>query len=209
MEKVKLTLLENKTNLHISCTPMLNPIDEMNTHNGEKNLAERIDTSRLNSQVKHPKTEHEKPVEPILASERRSLTIVQNINAKKPELADAVSVPVSESGKTDEEPKIPIITKFITILIDNNYFLAFMTLCTLLALFLNDMQFAFCPIGVDIPFDTIQSILFFLFLFEILLTVCVKKDYLGSFFFWLDLISTISLLQDISWVFGLLLSGKE
>lgn len=35
---------------------------------------------------------------------------------------------------------------------------------------------------------------------EIILASIAKKDYLFGFFFWLDLLSTISMLLDIGWV---------
>jgi hypothetical protein len=96
----------------------------------------------------------------------------------------------------------------IASIIDSNYFLCFITLCTLFALFSNDMQYAFSPPSVDFPFDTIQFIIFIIFTIEIAKTVFAKPGYFGSFFFWLDVISTISITQDIPWILGSFLNGQ-
>lgn len=92
-------------------------------------------------------------------------------------------------------------------LIDNNYVLIFMTILTIFALFANDVQTAWCPVTVDFPFDVVQSILFCLFTIEIIITCLCKEDYIWSFFFWLDVISTISLIQDISFIFDKILDS--
>jgi len=44
---------------------------------------------------------------------------------------------------------------------------------------------------------------------EIVFSCLVKQNYLFSFFFWLDVISTVSLLFDISFIFGDLLSQSS
>ena len=45
-----------------------------------------------------------------------------------------------------------------------------------------------------------------MFLIEISLASFAQKDYINSFFFWLDLIATISLIQEIDWIFTPLLN---
>ena len=39
-----------------------------------------------------------------------------------------------------------------------------------------------------------------LFFIEIVLSSIAKEDYFNSFYFWLDLISTVSLITDIGWI---------
>lgn len=50
----------------------------------------------------------------------------------------------------------------------------------------------------DIYFDIITIICLATFSFEIIITIIVKDGYLWSFFFFLDVISTVSLLLDIN-----------
>jgi len=45
-----------------------------------------------------------------------------------------------------------------------------------------------------------------MFLLEIILANYAKKEYRCSFFFWLDFLSTVSLITDIGWVMDLLVS---
>jgi hypothetical protein len=59
----------------------------------------------------------------------------------------------------------------------------------------------------DIVFDVITISCLVAFTFEIIITIIVKDDYLWSFFFFLDLISTISLILDISIVTNVLFYG--
>jgi hypothetical protein len=85
-----------------------------------------------------------------------------------------------------------------------------MTMCTIFTLFSNDIQVAFLPKSVDVVIENIQAAFLFLFLFEIFMTVFAKKDYSGSFFFWLDIVATISMVQDIDWMFLPLMNiGQE
>jgi hypothetical protein len=114
----------------------------------------------------------------------------------------------SELKKMDSKIK-KILTgrqKFVLAIIDSNYVLTVMTMMTLFALFSNDIQYAWCPSSVDSTFDIVQTVLMFSFTVEIVLTAYAKDDYLWSFFFWLDVISTISLIQDITFIFDNLLS---
>ena len=48
-----------------------------------------------------------------------------------------------------------------------------------------------------------------MFSFEIALSVIVRKDYFNSFFFWLDIISTVSLILDINMFAGSVGLGLE
>jgi hypothetical protein len=90
--------------------------------------------------------------------------------------------------------------------LDNNYVLIFMTAITIFALFGSSIQAAICPSYVDYGFNIIQILLFGFFSIEIILSVLSKENYFLSFFFWLDIISTISLIQDIDWIFDALIS---
>jgi hypothetical protein len=49
----------------------------------------------------------------------------------------------------------------------------------------------------DTYFDVFTSLALLSFILEIVLTVIAKDDYIFGFFFWLDVISTVSLILDI------------
>jgi hypothetical protein len=115
-------------------------------------------------------------------------------------------------SEAKERSKLSIKTKIIKFanrVVDNYFFIGFMTSWTIVALFFSDIEAAFCPREVDKSFDTVQTFLLFIFTFEVILTAVAKKDYLWSFFFWLDVISTISLIEDVSWMFNPIIGISE
>jgi hypothetical protein len=94
-----------------------------------------------------------------------------------------------------------VIKRFFAVIVNSYIFIVFMTLCTLFALFTNDVQAAFLPSQTDETFNNIQALLLFIFSIEIFMTFLAKKEYRNSFFFWLDVIATVSLIQDVDWMF--------
>ena len=94
----------------------------------------------------------------------------------------------------------PLWKKKIAKFLDSAPVLIFMSILTIYALFSSDIQAAFLRIEVDYAFNIIQCILVGIFTLEWVLNIIAKVDYILSFFFWLDLIATISLIQDIDWV---------
>lgn len=104
-------------------------------------------------------------------------------------------------------------------------FMLFMTLITIWALYDDDLRLAVTSKSADKTFEIIISICFFIFLIEIFLQIFYKDGYLnipkwspikgeyqldtwtrriqiGSFFFWLDWISTLSLLFEVFLIFN-------
>ena len=88
------------------------------------------------------------------------------------------------------------IVKFL----DSSPILITMSILTIWALFASDICYAFLSIKVDEAFNIIQCILLGLFSLEFILTCISKENYMFSFFFFLDFISTVSLIQDIDYV---------
>ena len=68
------------------------------------------------------------------------------------------------------------------------------------ALILSDFNKIFFPPNIDIIFSILSTGVFFLFLFEFILLLIVKKEYSCSFIFWLDLASIFSMLINIDWL---------
>lgn len=69
---------------------------------------------------------------------------------------------------------------------------------TLYALFADDFRIISTMKETDYIFDGFTITCFIMFFIEIILSLFVKSNYLFSFFFWLDLISTMSLIIDIT-----------
>lgn len=102
-------------------------------------------------------------------------------------------------GEEDEFP----LRQRARILIEGQVFTAVMTLVTLFALFGDDFRLWFCPSVIDPYFQGCLIFCLFLFTAEVLLNSCMVNDFKWSFFFWLDVVATLSLIVDIPWIIGI------
>ena len=85
------------------------------------------------------------------------------------------------------------------------YFQGFMVILTLYSLFGDDTRVLVFTKIADDYFYIITSICFFFFSMEIVISCFVRDDYWLGFYFWLDIISTASLLFDIGWIMDALI----
>jgi hypothetical protein len=76
----------------------------------------------------------------------------------------------------------------------------FVSIVTVYTLFFDDIRVLSIKKQYDDIFFGITSSCFFIFTIEILLAAMCREEYFMTFFFWLDIISTISMLPDIGWV---------
>jgi len=83
-----------------------------------------------------------------------------------------------------------------------------MTIVTLYALIGDDLRLIYAPKTYDYIFQNLTIVSLFLFGIELCLSSFGYEAYLNSFFFWLDLVSTASLLTDIE-IFMNWISGSE
>jgi hypothetical protein len=78
-----------------------------------------------------------------------------------------------------------------------------MLICTVYALYVPDIYIAsYTAPGSDVVIFTITNFVLFLFFIEFAYYSLFKKDYFNSFFFWLDLVSTASLIPDALDLYG-------
>lgn len=110
-------------------------------------------------------------------------------------------------GEEDEPPVRARVRDFM----ENSTVTLVMSITTLFALFGDDFRLWFTTKGADPYFFGGLCLSFVLFILEILVNSCVIDDFKFSFFFWLDLIATFSLIPDILWVVELLevLAGSD
>ena len=85
--------------------------------------------------------------------------------------------------------------KFVTIL---------MAAVTIFALFGDDFRLWFTNKDADIYIDSALLFSLFAFTIEILVNSCVVDDFKYSFFFWLDIIATVSILVDVVMIWNLI-----
>ena len=71
---------------------------------------------------------------------------------------------------------------------------------TLYALFGDDLRLAIFPKGADTTFNIVTIMAMLVFFVEILLQSIAIEGYFMGLYFWLDFVSTVSLITDIGWV---------
>eukprot|EP00388_Colpodella_angusta_P030947 GDKK01020941.1.p1 GENE.GDKK01020941.1~~GDKK01020941.1.p1 ORF type:complete len:297 (+),score=49.29 GDKK01020941.1:25-891(+) len=114
---------------------------------------------------------------------------------------------IDDGGLFDEEivineenkPKVST-TKRVSDFMENKFVFGFMMLVTIFALIGDDIKLLSLPRGVDTAFSIINFVCMILFLLELTINSVVQEGYKYSFFFWLDIIATASLLMDIPWI---------
>jgi hypothetical protein len=144
---------------------------------------------------------------------------------KRREMSEEYSkVPSVSVSKKKEKvgPSVEMVRlmKLVEYFAEHPYFVSSMAVLTLWALYGTDIKLAAAPESADLGFDIIMSVVFFMFLLEIILQSFYKEDYLwlpeweagpeesfgdlwmrrlqvGSFYFWLDFIATFSIVLEV------------
>jgi class 3 adenylate cyclase len=102
-------------------------------------------------------------------------------------------------------PKRAFTKEYVNHLLDNKWVNILLTAATIYALFGEDLRSAAAEASQDKIFQGFTIVIFIVFTVEIGLTCYSKPDYVFKFYFWLDLVSTISLIADM----GVVLDGSE
>lgn len=84
--------------------------------------------------------------------------------------------------------------------LDNFGVSIFMTTITVYTLFFDDIRTMFIPKVADDAFYGITTFCMLCFSVEIIFAAYAKEGYVFGFFFWLDVMSTLSMVFDIGWI---------
>lgn len=71
---------------------------------------------------------------------------------------------------------------------------------TIFSLFSDDLRTIVASVTTDYIFWYFTCIIFSFFMMEIVLGSLFQKNYFCGFYFWLDLVSTLTMLLDIGWI---------
>jgi len=96
-------------------------------------------------------------------------------------------------------PRAPWQLK-IEAFLDSLYVQLFMGILSLFTLFGDDIRMLAMTKTADVPFYWVMCFAMGLFFLEIFLASISKEDYFNGFFFYLDIISTVSMVTDIGWI---------
>lgn len=153
----------------------------------------------------------------------RSNKLNQSPNANPNANANLENDGKIDNEKDEYESLYRISISFVRSFLDNPYVIVFMIIITLWSLFGNDIKYTSTTKSADSAFDGILSVIFVLYCIEILLTLYSKPDYfvipnwkrmpnetlmdslrrrfnVGGFYFWLDIISALSFIFELSWM---------
>lgn len=73
----------------------------------------------------------------------------------------------------------------------------FIIFLSIFSLFHEDIKILSLPKTVDYPFHHVNEFIFFFFLLEFIVFILSQKDFIGSFYFYLDIVSLISLIPEV------------
>jgi len=111
--------------------------------------------------------------------------------------------PEQQQQEEPEEKEPPKLQQFYNnlrhkanILLDDARFLTLMTTLTIFALYGDDVKLSFFSPEAIGAFNSVYVFCLFCFCFELFLSCIGKIGYFPNFYFWLDLISTLSLIPD-------------
>jgi len=98
---------------------------------------------------------------------------------------------------------------YFLVIVESKPFVSLMMLLTIYALIGEDTKLMTTDKNADTIFMVLTCVCMGLFTMEIIMSSLAKEDYYMSFFFWLDIISTLSLILDIPEVNDMMLGSDE
>ncbi len=116
---------------------------------------------------------------------------------RRTKLGDEAEIDVFKDTKeAKRNPTIEILDKIL----NSRVMQVLINVFTIYALFGDDIKVAALPKSADLAFNILNLMALVIFTVEILISCKTRKDYFLSFFFWLDVLSTLSLILDLTWV---------
>lgn len=112
----------------------------------------------------------------------------------------------AKNEDNEEEEKNKTLKSKINDVLDSFTYTIIMTILTVFVLFADDIKNLSTDKYADDPFSIVTAILFGYFFIEFVVQCIVIDGYLWSFFFYLDFLSTISMILDLSWFYAFLIS---
>jgi hypothetical protein len=84
-----------------------------------------------------------------------------------------------------------------------------MTTLTVYALFADDLRLLLTDKSSDEVFYSVTLFAFLAFMIELILASLATPDYFFGFYFWLDLVATLSLVTDIAWIWDEIVGTQD
>lgn len=147
--------------------------------------------------------------EPSRRGSRMAL-IAPDSSKRKSITSDSVNLQASLANKTKDETEIDVFGKLDFVknrlqaldrILAHWTFQVLINAFTVWCLFADDFRMLFAPVDPgDTVFNVINLVCMSLFLIEIFVSSICRRGYFFSFFFFMDLISTLIIAFDLTWV---------
>lgn len=99
------------------------------------------------------------------------------------------------------DPKYKKYFSTLNRILNDNWTQGILALALFVSLFLPDLWIISNPDNnADITLNIILVLTFVLFVLEVIVTSIVREEYFNSFFFWMDILGTLSILIDMTWI---------
>jgi len=134
----------------------------------------------------------------VFSSMKASLAIEEF--SQQAEQEDEKHVDIFNQDKKDDHSLKSELKKKLKKLMDSNWISSLMTLLIIFALFGDNIRIICFHYSSDDAFSYISLVIMTIFLVEIVINFYISNEYRFSFFFWLDLLSTISLILDVNFI---------
>jgi len=217
---IELIVKDTPRSIHITTPRVYTNIDNniSNSNNIHSNLNTIINNTTTNNNHESNQVNHDVSLDSDTLPPITSMKSITAINDNDP-------IVIIKPTLTTKQLMIQRAKKTIEYYLEHMNTLVFMSSITMWALYDDDIRLSATTKSADQIFEIIITIIFFIFLVEIFLQSFYKKDYLwfppwqplsnetwvqtwirraqfGSFYFWLDWISTLSLIFEMPWMIG-------
>lgn len=129
-----------------------------------------------------------------VSSEKRKSLLITNMNDGPGEM---IEIDIFKTFDYPQNNCKQTMETFLTSL----FFQILINVFTVWCLFADDFKIIFVPkVPGDTVFDIINSICLLVFIFEIILASITRKQYILSFYFFMDFVSTGIIIFDLTWV---------
>ena len=105
--------------------------------------------------------------------------------------------------------RCPKVAHFLNAILDNKLTIGFMTVVTVWALFADDVRVLAVSNQYDEFFNGVTSFALVCFFVELIMGSLAQDGYIFGFYFWLDLVATVSLVSDIGWIWDPIMGTEE
>ncbi|KAL4493547.1 hypothetical protein ABPG72_004040 [Tetrahymena utriculariae] len=165
-----------------------------------------IDTNSKN-EATEALTELTKKVNPRISQIGIEAQKESNRSDSNSNQGDSKNLSIFKDEEEEKSKQKKYKVKLFKIILDSSAFQIIVNLFTIYSLFADDIKVMTTRKDADLGFDVCTIIAIFTFVAEIIMSMVEREGYTFSFFFWLDILSTVSMILDINMLTNLIFNS--